>query len=986
MIKSAIVTPSIVPREDIPTFKPRELFTFRVEHFSPLLAAICGLTSKYSLPDIDRINSGEDQDHQSQYLAMVAAHDIILRATTTYPNHFQLMMSEQLVIQDVTKAFQELLSAWRISTHQTSGFNNLCREIKKNMLEGVSIGPFDMTLCNCDNIGFTVKGRQASYNQYTVIQDCLVRRLRLMGIGIYTPKNVSTQLSREPTHDWRQSAINSTMTIEEDETDETALATEVVGVKSSDIELLSNCVLEGIQLAIDMVVDGLIRVNEHVPRAGHVVCHRSRCALQKGNIDVESDVVDGEPVDSEGSSSSETDNTTNETTDTAALASAAANDAMAVEGEEENESGADAPPANAFYGPDTKLNAINKDLANKTTVCALLYYIWSTREMIIKKWYDQYKVQHDGQPPPTDMPLSELPPSTIGAFIMCDGQPAAQIASIVALDNQRYYSGIKDVDFPDDCFPNNTEKDSEFDKWFHAINSLSPGLLGREHSNGKTGSRFYGKIYAFPGAFHTCLKFHNCCGLLFGNFLKHFFRAWRNTSNKIDWILYPRDPRQLESELPYYILAHYRSAFTYLWQTKGSSKDDIPSAADVNAYMLERAESCPFRQAVILHLRYAEISKMMRMSYKLDERGCVDLFMAAIRLAVTIWVSSHATDYVRLACDLLQLWHCAPDAMRKLYAKEIFTRLNANGNPIATDLAQEETVKHIRGYLGKVWRPYHAAMMEVYCNIIPSRSSSEHVNQELRTGTRKQRPSRSKGTEVLRASSPLIKCYDLIHTQMQFWHPANEPIIGWNNDKPIYTEAKSLALPGDETLNEKVLLFYTYGSQRVIEYFKLYYIKRPFHATRPEKEFPLPRILATSADRKDELRSMINRAISTDEQELGSFTKPMLGEEIEATVKRLNIILAAGSKALVSVDSEVMKKKPGMIKELIRIRSKYFHMDTTVKAQLEEKARKEFNEMYPEQTSDARLEELRTCPIYQLSAKVLDDERYKTYKKSDATT
>ena len=143
MIKSAIVTPSILPREDIPTFKPRELFIFRVEHFSPLflLAAICGLTSKYSLPDIDRINSGEDQDHQSQYLAMVAAHDIILRATTTYPNHFQLMMSEQLVIQDVTKAFQELLSAWRISTHQTSGFNNLCREIKKDCWKGVSIGP-----------------------------------------------------------------------------------------------------------------------------------------------------------------------------------------------------------------------------------------------------------------------------------------------------------------------------------------------------------------------------------------------------------------------------------------------------------------------------------------------------------------------------------------------------------------------------------------------------------------------------------------------------------------------------------------------------------------------------------------------------------------------------------------------------------------------------------------------------------------------------
>ena len=175
----------------------------------------------------------------------------------------------------------------------------------------------------------------------------------------------------------------------------------------------------------------------------------------------------------------------------------------------------------------------------------------------------------------------------------------------------------------------------------------------------------------------------------------------------MNWILYPSDPRQLENELPQYILAH--SLLTGL----------------------------------LIQLRYGSISKMMLMSYKLGERGDVELFMTTVRFGLTLWASAHAVDYVRLGNDLCQFWHCASPAMKELYAKEIFTRLNANGNPIATDLAQEESVKHVRSYLGKVYRRGHDIKMEAACTQIVDRPAQASIHQELRQGTSQKRASRS---------------------------------------------------------------------------------------------------------------------------------------------------------------------------------------------------------------------------------------------------
>ena len=153
---------------------------------------------------------------------------------------------------------------------------------------------------------------------------------------------------------------------------------------------------------------------------------------------------------------------------------------------------------------------------------------------------------------------------------------------------------------------------------------------------------------AFFGGFHACMKLHNCCGMIIGNFLTIFFAAWRNTLNKVLWILYPKDPRQLENELPQYILGHYCSAFIYCWESWGKSNANIPTAADVHKYMLRCAEDSPFHQACLIELRYAEITKLMRMSARIGSCGSVNLFLMEVRFALPIWATSHTTEYVHI--------------------------------------------------------------------------------------------------------------------------------------------------------------------------------------------------------------------------------------------------------------------------------------------------------------------------------------------------
>ena len=153
-----------------------------------------------------------------------------------------------------------------------------------------------------------------------------------------------------------------------------------------------------------------------------------------------------------------------------------------------------------------------------------------------------------------------------------------------------------------------------------------------------------GKFMAFPGGFHAGMKFHNCCGIMFENYVKHFFAAWMNTLAKVYCIIFPSGPRQLENELPPYILEIYRSAFLWFWDLHGNGTDNIPFAGDVHEYMIKRAKDCPYRQACLIKLRYLEVTKLLQNAAKVGEWGCVELFLTAVRFAMTLWASTHTVN------------------------------------------------------------------------------------------------------------------------------------------------------------------------------------------------------------------------------------------------------------------------------------------------------------------------------------------------------
>ena len=70
---------------------------------------------------------------------------------------------------------------------------------------------------------------------------------------------------------------------------------------------------------------------------------------------------------------------------------------------------------------------------------------------------------------------------------------------------------------------------------------------------------------------------------------------------------------------------------------------------------------------ILLDLRLAEVSMMIRDAEKSGDHGDVDLFLAALRLALPIFAVTHAVKYVRCICEFLKWWETASDAMRMTF-------------------------------------------------------------------------------------------------------------------------------------------------------------------------------------------------------------------------------------------------------------------------------------------------------------------------------
>jgi hypothetical protein len=158
--------------------------------------------------------------------------------------------------------------------------------------------------------------------------------------------------------------------------------------------------------------------------------------------------------------------------------------------------------ARTRYGDHVTLNSVKSDLAQKSTVKAMADYSLSINNIQLQKWLESE--ENDGV---TEPPVAEL-----GAFVMCDGQPANQLQHLIAEDSHK-----------------------EIPEW-------------------------NGKVKGFFGAFHTLLKLYNAMGL-FANIFPELVsvRDFCETLQRILFIMNPGDPRQLEQEYPQILSAIYGS-------------------------------------------------------------------------------------------------------------------------------------------------------------------------------------------------------------------------------------------------------------------------------------------------------------------------------------------------------------------------------------------------------------------------------------------
>ncbi len=160
----------------------------------------------------------------------------------------------------------------------------------------------------------------------------------------------------------------------------------------------------------------------------------------------------------------------------------------------------------------------------------------------------------------------------------------------------------------------------------------------------------------------------------------------------------PSDPNDIQAELPEYILAHYRCALDCLSEIRQCNQ---LSPVQVNDYMLERAKCYPFVMVVLLELRFAEVSFILRDSEKSGAHGDVDAFVTGIRLSMVLFTVTHAVKYGRICAEFLKWWATASEAEKLLFWHFIFRRISPHGCSIWADRCMEWSVEHVRGIVGK---------------------------------------------------------------------------------------------------------------------------------------------------------------------------------------------------------------------------------------------------------------------------------------------
>lgn len=511
--------------------------------------------------------------------------------------------------------------------------------------------------------------------------------------------------------------------------------------------------------------------------------------------------------------------------------------------------------------------------------------------------------------------------SIVGSFVICDGQPSAN-----------------------------------FDRLF-AADALS-------------GANRYANIDYMMGGFHTILKLHNAMGKLFDLIFKIFYAKYRRTRNRIEYIQFPGDPRQLEKEFVEFLQAVYGSAAVYFHLKFNRA----PSAKELNDFMLARGKKYPIVALLILYTRYAEVAKMMKMSERKKPRGCMKLFIATLEFALPLFAMTHKTDYVRLISSFKKKWECASPLLRAIYERFLFTQVGPTGIPMMSDLYMEMMNRKTRADCGKrVYKGLEERLEQsLYMNAV-ERQEDGNIIEQLRTGGQADKVSRAETHVTTTPTSPILALYDFVHNKAHFFDPDSPPIIGHNTDNntPVYAEEGGYEMQVGEHLNPELLYFCVAGTKRAERYFELYYIDQKHVVSRSEEDVSLECLPLSVGDLTNLKAKYVETKVSVSHSVLN---KLMNKEQLVSAIKEVHFTLTFDLDQEEELPRGLnSKKKNVLIELLIKYRKQHFRHDKEAKAHLEEEAKREFDE---DHQAEMPMEEVLELDIYKLSADVMEKERY----------
>ena len=231
-----------------PVLSPRELLEMRCQRRRILDCALYALSTGIIEFDATRFLNPDSSDYQKHFMAAAITSDILIRNLNNKPGYFQLMFGELLVRQQITKEFKDLCSILNLAPSRKYILKSRARDVLEQLNDGLKLNPRDFVILLFDNIGFKILGRQASYDQWIVINIVVVTEDELRAVGFYRDDDESdtATISREQSVDWTEEVNNVSTELEIN-----ALADSIIGITDHDFDRLSESVLEGIKFAID---------------------------------------------------------------------------------------------------------------------------------------------------------------------------------------------------------------------------------------------------------------------------------------------------------------------------------------------------------------------------------------------------------------------------------------------------------------------------------------------------------------------------------------------------------------------------------------------------------------------------------------------------------------------------------------------------------------------------------------------------------------